>query len=874
MIYSKTFKRVLMASAVSLSLTMAALPSHQGMAQDGALPSPETHFGHIMGADRKLVRWDKLVDYYQMLGEGSDRMQVVNMGKSTLGNPFLALYISSPENLAKLDDYKKINALLADPRGASEADIEAAIGNGKAVVVQSLALHSSEVASSQMGPELVHDMLTRTDDEMTKILDETISIIIPSLNPDGNIIVTDWYNETVGTEYEGVGQPTLYHHYIGHDNNRDAYMQNTIESYYGAEILFREWVPQAYVDHHQMGAYSARFYVPPYSNPIRPDGDPLVWREMSWYGAHIAYKEEQAGKSGVINAAMYSGWGHFGFHWITPFHNIAGMLTESASARLATPLYVHPDQLKGGRREMPRYEEQTTHPNPWEGGWWRVRDIVEQQKISAIALLDLAAKNREMVLRNMVNKALRQTERGANADTVAYIIPEDQHDDGARDRLVNVLLGQGIEVHKADQEFVHEGKVYAAGSYVVSRAQPKQGVARWLLGQTDYPDNTYTRHRDGRPVRPYDMSTDNIAEYFGVRVDEVGSAVGAPLAVVDQDTVRYMGSVNGRGDHFHLSGKLNNSFKAINQLWKVGATVHRADKDGDGMMAGDFIISDVDRTDLEKAAQDAGVDFNAMLVNEGDLREIKPQRIAMYQRFYGGNMDEGWTRLLLENHGFDYTSLMSEEIIAGDLRDKYDVIILPNDNEGMLTGEVEGNGYQRFTPEMWPEKYRSGFGEEGTENLEAFVKAGGVLMTLGDSSKYIIESFELPIENVLDDVSSKDFWSPGSTLKMTFDNDDPAAYGMPEDGVGLFLVSNSAFEVMPSDRNHRIKRVATFVDKNIKQSGWLVGEQHIANKAAMVTAGHGDGKVVLIGFRAQHRHQTLGTFKLGFNNLVAQPKGQ
>ncbi|MGY8985727.1 MAG: M14 family zinc carboxypeptidase, partial [Sphingomonadales bacterium] len=490
-------------------------------AQD--LTSPEEFFGHIMGADRKLARWDKIVEYYYLLESQSNLIKVVDMGETTLGNPFLALYISSPENLANLDSLKKYNAILTDPRGATDDQINEAMEKGKVVFVQSMGLHSNEVAAAQMAPELVYDMLKQTDEDMTRIMDNTLSILIPAFNPDGEIMITDWYNKTVGTEYEGNPMPYLYHHYIGHDNNRDAYMQNTIESYYGADIMFREWVPQAYIDHHQMGAYSARLYVPPYSNPVRPNADPLVWREMSWYGAQIAYKEEEHGKAGVINAAMYSGWGHFGFHWITPFHNIAGMLTESASARLATPLFVHPDQLKGGRRAMPDYEEQTTHPNPWPGGWWRVRDIVEQQKIAAISALDLAARSRETVLKNSYLKAMRQTERGAKADTKAYIIPRKQHDGITRDRLINVLLGQGIEVQVSETGFNHEGRVYDVGTYVVSMAQPKQGVTRWLLGQTNYPDNTYTRYRDNRPIRPYDMSTDNIAEYFGVRADPVST---------------------------------------------------------------------------------------------------------------------------------------------------------------------------------------------------------------------------------------------------------------------------------------------------------------------------------------------------------------
>ena len=252
------------------------------------IPSPEQFFGHQMGADRQLARWDKLVEYYDMIGERSDRVQVVHMGPSTLGNPFLSIFVSSPENLANLDEIKRMNAILQDPREHSQAEIDNAIENSKVVFVQSYGLHSTEVAGSQSAAEVMYDFATRDDDGINEILDNTVSILIPAFNPDGNIIVTDWYNRWVGTEYEGSGPPELYHHFIGHDNNRDAFMQNTIESYYGAEILFREWVPQAYIDHHQMGPYTARIYLPPYAEPIQPEGYPLVWREMAWYGAHMA----------------------------------------------------------------------------------------------------------------------------------------------------------------------------------------------------------------------------------------------------------------------------------------------------------------------------------------------------------------------------------------------------------------------------------------------------------------------------------------------------------------------------------------------------------------------------------------------------------
>ncbi len=837
------------------------------------IPTPESFFGFQMGADRKLARWDKLVEYYNLLGEQSPRLEVVDMGPTTMGNPFLALYLSSPANLARLDEFKRINATLSDPRGVSESEIDRAISEGKAVVVQSMCLHSTEVASGQMAAELMYDLVTRTDQEVMRILDNTIAIMIPCFNPDGEVMVVDWYNETVGTEYEGSGMPWLYHKYIGHDNNRDAFMTNTVESQYGAEILFREWIPQAYVDHHQMGAYGARIYVPPYAEPIRPAADPLVWREMSWYGAHIAYKEEEAGKSGVVNAAIYSGWGHMGFHWITPFHNIAGMLTESASARLATPLFLHPDQLRGGSRGLPEYEQQTSFPNPWPGGWWRVRDIVEQQKIAAIATLDIAARNRETVLKNAYLKAKRQTERGASGETVAYVVPAEQHDPLTAKKMVNKLLGQGIEVQEAAEDFIHGGRVYGAGTYVVSMAQPKMGVIRWLLGRTFYPDNTYTRDRDGNPIRPYDMSTDNMAEFMGVRVDPVAEAVDTRLSGVTAP-IDPNGKVTKGRFGYVLDCRLNDSFEAVNLLLAADVGVRRVDwPASQGLRPGDFLVDPGASDQLVAAvARETGVDFAAL---ESDAssgsRALSQLRIGMYQRYLGGNMDEGWTRWLLEDFSFPYTTLMDDEITGGDLHEDYDVVILPADGAARMTGEPGEGGGPGDGVQSYPERYRSGFGQEGVDALEAFVVNGGTLVTFAEAGELPIDEFGLPVRNVREGLPSVEFWSPGSTLRVNIDNTHPMAYGMPAQGLATFLGNNHAYETVASARNERVDRIVTFVDRDLLQSGWLLGEEVIAEKAAMVSVEHGRGQVVLIGFRTQHRAQTHGTFKLLFNALVGGP---
>jgi hypothetical protein len=860
---------------LALVFSGSALTTRIAGAQSRPITSPETFFGFRMGADRKLARWEKLVEYYKLLERQSPKIKVVDLGPSTMGNPFLALFISSPGNLAQLEQLKQINSRLSDPRGVSESEIRRLVAQGKVVIVQSMGLHSSEVAASQMAAELIYDLVQRTDEETTRILDNTIAIMIPCFNPDGEILVTDWYNKHVGTEFEGAGLPVLYHKYVGHDNNRDAFQTNMVESQYMAKILFRDWIPQAYIDHHQMGPFGARIYIPPYAEPIRPHGDPLVWREMSWYGAHMAYKEEEAGMSGVVNAAIYSGWGHFGFHWITPFHNIAGMLTESASARLGSPLYLHPDQLRGESRGLPEYEAQTTFPNPWPGGWWRMRDIVERQKISAWAALDLAARNRETALWNAYLKARRQTERGAAGKPSAYVIPAAQHDPLTAAKLVNKLLVQGIEIQQARAEFTHEGKVYGAGSFVVSMAQPKMGVIRYLLGRTLYPDNSYTRDKDGNPIRPYDMATDTMAEFMGIRVEPADTPVGADMSKVTAPIER-AGKVEKGASGYVIDGRLNDSFRAVNLLLDKGVAIRRINQTGAaGLRPGDFVISGAADAVVQDVARQTGVAFNPLASDVTRTSyQVKRLRIGMYQRYFGGNMDEGWTRWLIEQWGFPYKSLMDAEIKAGNLLTKYDVIILPADRVEMMTGERRGEGAGRgggARPAEYPPEFRSGFGPEGVAALRAFVEKGGVLVTFAEAGDFAIQKFELPLRNVVANRPSKEFWSPGSTLRVRIDNTNPLAYGMPAEGLAVFLANNQAYEVLPTPHNERVERIVSFAERDILQSGWLLGEDALARKAAMVSVEFGQGKVTLIGFRAQHRAQTHGTFKLVFNTLLSGP---
>jgi hypothetical protein len=842
--------------------------------------TPEKFFGFQLGADYKMARWDKIVDYFAVLEkESGGKMKVINMGPSTMGNPFLMVIITSPANQAKLERLRQVNLQLSDSRGLSEAQVKALVAEGKVFVCESMSLHASEIGGSQMAPELAFDLLNRNDDETKRILDNVVFIEVPSFNPDGQIMTTDWYRESLGKPWEGTATPWLYHKYVGHDNNRDAFMTQQIESKYMAKILFTDWKPEAYVDHHHMGPYGARIYLPPYAEPVRPGADPLIWRELSWYGAHMAYKEEEGGESGVFNMGEYSGWGHFGFHWITPFHNIAGMLTESASARIASPLYVHPEQLQGNVRNMPKYEEETVFPNPWPGGWWHLRDIVERQKISGWAVLDLAARNRETVLWNAHLKGIRQTERGATGKVKAYVISANQHDPLTADLMINKLLVQGVEIHRATKPFsTSTGMDYPAGSYVITMAQPKMGLVKNLLGRTFFPDNDWTRNKDGTPIRPYDMSTDTMDEFMGVRADPVEETIHAELAKLTAP-VAENAKVNEGSAGSVIDGRLNDAFRAVNLLLAKGIAVQRVDQSQGALRAGDFIVAR--GAAVAPIAKETGVSFTALNAapNAGSTHEVKKLRVGLRQRYSGGNIDEGWTRWLIEDFKFPYTSVMDADIKRGNLIDKYDVIVIPDDSIAMIIGPGAagaaggrggrgGGGGEGFGgAATYPAEYRAGIGTEGVAALKDFVSKGGHLVALGSASEFAIEQFNLGVRNSLAALNTKEFWCPGSTLRMEIDNSSPAAYGMPARAFGVFLQGNMAFDLTNSaDEKYHV--VARYGEREILQSGWLVGEQHLSKKAAMITAEVGKGRVTIVGFRAQHRAQTYGTIKLLFNALI------
>ncbi|MCS7099649.1 MAG: M14 family metallopeptidase [Sulfolobales archaeon] len=848
------------------------------MFQLARVTPPEEFFGFKVGDDRKLARWDRIVEYFKLVASQSDRVLVEEIGKTTEGNPFIVAYISSPENLSRLDELRKISCALANPdTSLSQEEVDRLAEAGKAVVVVTNSMHSTEVGGTQMSIELLYKLATSSEHEVLEVLREVVTILIPSQNPDGQIAVVDWYSKTLGTEYEGTGLPWLYHKYCGHDNNRDAYALNLVESQYMAKIVYRDLCPQVYVDHHQMGSYGARFFLSPEMDPIYSEVDPLVWRETQFLGMFAAARLEKEGISGVETGAPFTPDFISAFQTLVYTMNIVGILTESASVRVATPIYVDPHQLRGYGRGRLSDKPYMNYPNPWRGGWWRLSDIVRQQLLSTIAILSAVAKFKRELLRNMYVKALRNIERGSSEPPYALVVPKEQHDFLTALKLIDTLLKLGVKVYEAVGPVRVGTTSYTSEAFVIPLSQPRRALVKKLLDRFFYPDDETTRDREGRPLRPYDIATDTLAEFMGVsvvRVDEPLSANLRPVTEVVRPTVSL-----GDFKLYVLDPRLNDSYYVVNKVLSSGGEVYRVfdylSAGGLRIPPGAFIIrrtgsvvSTLSKVVSERAVPVYGFDEMPQV----KIAKVEFRKVGVYERYYGGNMEAGWVKYVLDNYGFPYVELGDEPIKTGRLGEIVDAVIFPSDPLPFLTGEnIEEELAKRWGRPVklppYPPEYRSGFGKEGIEKLKNFVESGGTVLVMGESVELLIKGFNLPLRDLTEEVKDpKQFFCPGSTLKILVDVGHPLGFGMPRQALALFL-DRPVLEVIPSHMNEKFKVVARFPERDILQSGWLIGESFLGRKPALIDVEVGKGRAIAYSYRPIFRAQTHGTFKTLFNAL-------
>ncbi len=847
------------------SCGVALLAVTTGAAAQRPLPTPEDAFGFPVGADRQLADWDQVTGYLDDLADASDRAQVIDIGQTTMGRRFVGLVVSSPENLAELDRYQDIVRQLSDPRRTDDDAAAALARDGKVIVAIGASIHATEVGAAQMAPELVHYLATDDSIRTRRILDNVIFLLMPSLNPDGMDLVVDWYRSTLDQPWEGTGMPWLYNKYVGHDINRDFFMLNQQENRLLAKVFYEDWRPQVFLTMHQMGSRGPRMFVPPNYDPIDPNYEPLIWREAGLLGHAMATELEAQGLPGVITNAMYDYY-FPGYEDSGPLgHNTVCLLTEVASVRLATPITVARDELRGTAKGLAEYGVQQNFPNPWDGGSWRLRDIVDYDFHAAVALLDAAAKFREELLHNFYRMGRNQVHKGRTEPPFAFVIPADQRDPLTAAKMVDILRLGGVEISRARRPFEADGRWYAAGSHVISMAQPYRAYAKTLLESQSYPAR---RLYPGGPLeRPYDVSGWTLPLQMGVATVPVQRTFDFDGTAVVSATREPTRLPTDGAVALALPTSINDSFLAVNRILASGGTVQRTTAptsvESAEIPTGAFIVSlDSDgRGDLVDTIEQLGVPALSLrqLPDAGLLTDLRTPRVGLYKP-WTASMDEGWTRWLFEQHEIPFVTLTDAELRAGDLAQRLDVIVLPSIRNA-AESIVKGNEPGSTAPE-----YAGGIGLDGVTHLREFVERGGTLVALGASTIFAIDRLDLPVRNVLADLSPEEFFCPGSILRTRVDTEHPVAYGMPDQSVAVFQ-SSPAFDVEAQLGANQPRIVATYAESSILLSGWIEGEEHLAGKAAVVDVPVGEGRVVLFGFGVQQRAQPHATFKMLFNAL-------
>ncbi|CAN5705414.1 hypothetical protein BH23GEM6_BH23GEM6_11160 [soil metagenome] len=500
-----------------------------GPLPDASVPAPEAHFGFRPGTDRQLANWTELSAYYDLVARSSSRVSIDTLGTTTLGRPFVMLVITSPENHSRLPELREIQRKLADPRLLSgDAERQDLLDRGRTVVLTTQHIHSTEVGAGQMAPNLLYRLASSNDQKVLEILENVVLLHIPSLNPDGTEMVADWYRRWVGTEHEASGLPALYHHYIGHDNNRDWYAFTQRETQLTVAKAHNAWRPHIVHDVHQMGGFGARLFLPPYTDPVEPNVDPLIISAVNQLGSYMAAEMLMEGKTGIVVNAL--------FDIYTParayqhYHAGARILSETASARLATPMEIQPSQLRGGRG----YEidqRSWNFPAPWPGGEWGLPQIVDYMESAAMSLLANAAANRRFWLENAHQINRRAVDKW-DSWPEAWVIPSGQQNTTGVDAVLRILRLADVEVHRSTAAFSAEGRRYPAGSWIVPMRQPYAGFAQTMLERQEYPP--MTDYPGGPPTRPYDVTAHTLPLLMGIEAIPVSErpnvAMSAPIA--------------------------------------------------------------------------------------------------------------------------------------------------------------------------------------------------------------------------------------------------------------------------------------------------------------------------------------------------------
>lgn len=851
-----------------------------GNSQTRPIPTPEEVIGFEVGADFHLATYEQSIQYFQKLAEVSDLVKMEYAGKTSEGRPWYYVLISSPENLEQIDRYKAISQQLAHP--GDDLSREAArklAEEGKALVDISGGLHASEVAGAQHIITLAYDLLSRAEEKQIKhILDNVILLLWPSLNPDGQDIIAEWYLSNVGTPYETAPTPWLYQKYVGHDNNRDAYMLNMLESRVVGRT-WREWEPNIIYVHHQSSPFPTRIWLPPFAEPVATETPPIPAREVNMIGMAMAQELETRGQPGAVHMGKgFDAWYPGYIDYLPMLQNIPAYWTETALYRYATP---HFYTIRDFPRNRSGLQIESLYSSPWKGGWWHLRDAMDYMETASIATLDYAAKYKETLLFNKYQAARNTIERYRQEPPFAYFIPQKQRDPARPVELLRRLAFNGIRIAQLEKDITFEGRLYPKGTWVIPMDQEFAALARQVLDVQVYPD--LRESPDGPLEQPYDAAGWTLPYQMEVKViaatsplnEEVRAALrpvkGEPLDPADDDTTEDLskvdfapgagfntdaiaagiqpppGTLTGSGNILSLNPAENNVFRVIGEAMQQGLEVVYLPK------TKTYGVKGASRNQMDDWVKDYAI--NATLTSQNDNLPVR-SRIGVY-RPWTASMDMGWTRWLLDNFGIPYTSIRNADFLAGDLHERFDVILVASERPGTLE-----NGLPMG---MAPAQYTGGLGEAGIRNLNTFVARGGTLVCLNRSSNFAIEALHLPVENVVDHVDRAKFFTGGSIMEVEVNPGHSVMSGMPE-FASVFVYGSPVFQ--PTDEFEGSILARYQAKGSPLRSGYLVGESYLNGKAAAVDVQHGKGHVLLFGFQPQWRGQPMGTYRSLFNALL------
>jgi hypothetical protein len=878
------------------------------------IPTPKEHFGFEIGEDYKLATFTDLDSYFRKVAELSDRAKFIEIGPTEEGRQMPMLIITSPQNHQKLDRYKEISQLL----GRAEVNDEEAvrlISEGKPIVWIDGGLHSTETVGSHQLIPTVYDLLTRTDEENMRILNDVVILVVHT-NPDGHEIVTNWYMSREDVKKRDMRTPYMYQKYVGHDNNRDFFMNNMKETVNTSQQQYVEWLPQIIYNHHQTSPAGTVVAGPPYRDPFNHVFDPLIMTSLDGVGAAMINRLNLEGKPGYtrLGGSVFSSWWNGGLRTTPYFHNMIGILTEITGGPTPSEIPLVPDRL------IPTHAT----PYPIDPQPWNFKKSIDYSVSMNYAILDFASRNADALLYNIYKMGKNSIERGntdhwtkypkrsaavqsaydaakekASADdpemayygmrsglpvkyfdTVfkdpnlrdprGFILSADQVDFPTAVRFVNALIKSGIQVHKATANFTVNGKQYPAGSYVVNSAQAFRPHVLDMFEPQDHPNDF--EYPGGPPKRPYDAAGWTLAFQMGVEFDRIldgfeGPFEALPYGIVEEFPVQRVPGGSG----FLIDARANNAFIAVNDLLKAGANVYRTTFTASGMPVGSFHVSG-SKSVLEKAAKEFGVKMISASRPSGAVK-VNPARIALFDH-YGGSMPSGWVRWMLEQYHFPFEVIYPQDIDNGNLKAKYDVILFIGPG---APGTVRSWGGMPKPEDIDPQ-YHKLLGnltkEKSVPELKKFMEAGGNVVAVGASTSLAYD-LGLPVSNALMEklsdgrerpLTGEKYYIPGSILKAHLDDTHPANWGMG-DSANMVFNNSPVFSLAPDAMLQGVKPLAWFGTESPLVSGWAWGESYLKNGVVAFEAPIGKGKLYAFGPEITFRAQAHNTFKLLFNQL-------